>query len=900
MGAIFINSGNLTPAFSFNFTISNNFIGGSAPLCAGAPFTWTGGATGTPSPRMIRFTSTIGTPFSNISNNTISNMSLTTSSASTGMSLIAHINGNCNITNNTIGSQSTTNNILFTLASTSVAPFFLPIAYGTGASVSMINVKNNNLGGITVTTNSTGSVSFRVVYGQPAAASKVNVSNNTIGGTVASSIQQLTNNICPAIMILNPTIDDTVSNNTIRNITLNNAGVTGSLTGINVQASGGRHIITGNTIFNLTSNATNVAINNAASVVGITMTGSAIGGSNVSNNTVYNLTNTNSTVAGWVNGLYFSTAIAPQANTIISKNLVHSFNVASATGGMAGIFLPNSGNAMVYNNMVRLGIDDTGASIPTSLQINGIYKTSTGSMGIYHNTVYIGGSGVASGAVNTYAFRRATSGPVDTVGNNIFYNARSNTSGTGKHYSMFLNSGAALLSNYNDLLANGTGGVLGLLVATDYATLPLWQAAANQDWSSVSSDPILVNPTGSTATLDLHIQTGVPTPIEQAGYNVPQVSVDYDLQSRPALTPVDIGADAGNFLILDVSPPVIYYTPLINTCSTGDRMLTGVQITDATGIPLAGTLRPRIYYRKNAGAYFSQSGTFVSGTANNSFWNFNIVATDMGGLVPTDVVSYYIIAQDIVTPINIASTPGGAIATDVNTVTTHPTTVYTYTINSVSLNGTYTVGAAGNYPTITAAIAAYNSACLLGPVVFNLIDASYAASETFPITINANPFASSVNTLTIKTTLAGPTITGTSATALFVLNGADWVTIDGSISSTSNTVCPPSAASRNLTITNTSTSITSAVIWLQSTAAPLLNAATNNTIKNTNIAGNLNTQTLIGIGSGTTTISITSLGAGNNINSLSITISEVRNMVSIPGSQLICQKHRKHHQPKSY
>jgi hypothetical protein len=29
----------------------------------------------------------------------------------------------------------------------------------------------------------------------------------------------------------------------------------------------------------------------------------------------------------------------------------------------------------------------------------------------------------------------------------------------------------------------------------------------------------------------------------------------------------------------------------------------------------------------------------------------------------------------------------------------------------------------------------------------------------------------------------------------------------------------------------------------------------------------LNTQTLIGIGSGTTTISVTSLGAGNNFNS---------------------------------
>ena len=100
-------------------------------------------------------------------------------------------------------------------------------------------------------------------------------------------------------------------------------------------------------------------------------------------------------------------------------------------------------------------------------------------------------------------------------------------------------------------------------------------------------------------------------------------------------------------------------------------------------------------------------------------------------------------------------------------------------MNGTSLAGAYTVGTAGTYPTLTAAVAAYNAACLGGAVVFNLIDANYP-SETFPITINANLFASSVNTLTIKATQAATTMSGTSATALIVLNGADWVTIDGS------------------------------------------------------------------------------------------------------------------------
>ncbi|HMR90429.1 MAG TPA: hypothetical protein PKD51_19845, partial [Saprospiraceae bacterium] len=205
------------------------------------------------------------------------------------------------------------------------------------------------------------------------------------------------------------------------------------------------------------------------------------------------------------------------------------------------------------------------------------------------------------------------------------------------------------------------------------------------------------------------------------------------------------------------------------------------------------------------------------------------------------------------------------IASDVNTVSTNPITPNTYTVNATSLNGTYTVGALGNYTTLTAAVAAYNTACLNGPVLFNLIDANYAG-ETFPISINANAFASATNTLTIKTTQPNTTISGTSATALITLNGADWVTIDGSISNTPNTICPPSSASRNLTITNTSTSTTSAVIWLQ-TVTIGLNSATNNTIKNVNVIGSGNTQTLVGIGCGSSTIGIASLGSLNNNNS---------------------------------
>ena len=134
-----------------------------------------------------------------------------------------------------------------------------------------------------------------------------------------------------------------------------------------------------------------------------------------------------------------------------------------------------------------------------------------------------------------------------------------------------------------------------------------------------------------------------------------------------------------------------------------------------------------------------------------------------------------------------------------------------------------------------------------------LTDATYA-SETFPITINANSGSSATNTVTIKPANGvNPSISGSSISCVIVLNGADYVTIDGS------NFPFPFITTRNLTITNTNTGTSSAVVCIQSTGAGA--GATNNTIKNTNIAGSTVTATagtLVRHFLGSTTISITS------------------------------------------
>jgi trimeric autotransporter adhesin len=279
-----------------------------------------------------------------------------------------------------------------------------------------------------------------------------------------------------------------------------------------------------------------------------------------------------------------------------------------------------------------------------------------------------------------------------------------------------------------------------------------------------------------------------------------------------------------------------------------------VTITDATGVPTAGSLVPRIYYRKPAGSWFSQPGVLTSGGATNGTWDFTIVVADLGGLMIGDVVEYYVIAQDLVVPTNIGSNPGGVVATDVNTVITHPGAPNSTTAVS-SLSGTYSVGAGGDFTTLTAAVNAYNNSCLTGPVVFNLIDASYPG-ETFPIEIQANSFASAVNTLTIKPN-ATATVEGTITGCIISLRGADHVILDGSNSGSDD---------RSLTLINNAITANSCVVCVQSLGAAM--GAENNTIKNLQIqAGEIGSTTTLhtfGIWVGGTAISNTGTGADND------------------------------------
>jgi parallel beta-helix repeat protein len=97
--------------------------------------------------------------------------------------------------------------------------------------------------------------------------------------------------------------------------------------------------------------------------------------------------------------------------------------------------------------------------------------------------------------------------------------------------------------------------------------------------------------------------------------------------------------------------------------------------------------------------------------------------------------------------------------------------------------------------------------------------------------------------VTIKPAIGITTsISGDNTSAIIKLNGADFVTIDGS-----NAV---SGTSKDLTISNTNAGTTASVIWIASATAS--DGATNNTIKNCVVTGNASTTTLMDIFSGGT------------------------------------------------
>ena len=730
-----------------------------------------------------------------------------TTGAFMGISVPAGLANIGNVTGNTIGSLTSAGAISVTSNNASAMEVY-GIYYFPSA---VANVLNNNVGGIAATNSGAGSLVFYGIRAFTSSSVTNTMQNNTIGSTAAP-------------------ITNTSSSTSSRTIGL--------------YCQSGACVATGNTISNLSMNGGNVGTGASAAVIGLWIDdSSATIGNNVAQNIIYALSNSNASAAVWVTGLQYNGATT--GSHLVQRNFIYNLSTpsTSATATVNGINV-QGGLTTFQNNMIALGSDMTA----NSPQINGIAETIAGTDNFYFNSVYIGGSGVAAGSANSFAFQSSITTNTRNYRDNIFFNARSNGAAIGKHYAMRVGGSApnpaGLTSNNNVLYATGTGGFTGLFNAVDQATLTNWQTATGQDAASFSSDPQFLSPTA--ATPNLHINPSIVTVIEGNGFLIGSVVDDYDGQTRASLTPTDIGADAGNFLGADLTPPAITYTALGSTASTANRVLVAT-ITDVTGVPTAGALQPRIYYKKGAGTWFSSQGSLASGSGTNGTWNFTIVVADMGGVAMADVISYYVIAQDTAGTPNIGSNPAGVVASDVNTVTTPPAVPNSYTIVT-AFSGSYNVGTGETYTSLTNAggiFEAINAGALTGNVTINITTDLSGELGTNALNQWAEDGVGGY-TMLIKPSGAPRIITGSNTGALIKLNGADRVRIDGSTAAMVAEAVGGNPALRELTIQNTNTGTSAVVIAVQSGT----NGAQNNTLKNVNVLGQDPTTTLVGIALG--------------------------------------------------
>jgi len=156
----------------------------------------------------------------------------------------------------------------------------------------------------------------------------------------------------------------------------------------------------------------------------------------------------------------------------------------------------------------------------------------------------------------------------------------------------------------------------------------------------------------------------------------------------------------------------------------------------------------------------------------------------------------------------------------------------------------YPNGVNGVYLTITAAINDLNLRGVSGATRLLLVDASYTTGETYPLTVNVNNdtyLPTATNTVTIKpNTGITATISGVAAsTQIFkILNS--YVTIDGS-----NTI---GGTTRDLTITNTSTTAPQVVVIGSTGTTPIVGSG----LKNCTITNGVNTSSAVIVSDGTT------------------------------------------------
>jgi photosystem II stability/assembly factor-like uncharacterized protein len=528
----------VNPATGPGVTITNNFIGGSAPQCGGGPMTIaTVGATAVFYGMQVnvgQFTSA-----TTINGNTMTNWDLTSANTTGGLIVGCGVNLTTttnampvSIRNNIIGSSTTdTTNPAIRLTSTSTAaPSSMSGIFLSANGV--CEVVGNSIGGVKLMTTSTGTTGFIGIQQQTAGIA-TRIDSNLIGSaSVAGNIYQTTNAIVNGIVSIIG--GSSITNNTVANIlSMTPAGGTGQ-TFLGISGTAGLMNISNNTIRDVVTNSISTGTTGTAAACGINMTSTNLGHV-IDNNRIYNLTVSPATptVMAYCQGVYISSSTS---GGVFSRNWIYNLvnNSTSTSAFIRGLHNNFGINWTYVNNMISLG-----GGVTNDINIRGIVDFSdagtTGAGNYYYNSINITGA-VPGGTINTYCWFRSTSSTPQTFRNNIFVNTRTGATGVARGFAIANNTSAggwpATASDYN-VFYTGSDTVAQWLSVN--RTLADWQTASGGDANTIVCDPAFVSAT------DLHINQTSSCPSNN-GTPIAGITTDFDGQTRSATTP-DRGAD---------------------------------------------------------------------------------------------------------------------------------------------------------------------------------------------------------------------------------------------------------------------------------------------------------------------------------------------------------------------
>lgn len=535
-----------------------------------------------------------------------------------------------------------------TFASTSTS--YMIYCINSTPNILLINNRN------TTPINKTGTSGAFYCYnntGAPTGGTEIyaenNFSNITVTGT--SRIYGIYSNTTPG--------QDKISyNNTLSNW----SGNTGEIHCLNLSNADSNKIFNNN-IYNISGNG---------HIWGLEFSGN---NAEVYRNNIYNLTAGGFSLYGIQNNA--------SGITKCYDNQIYNLTGNNTSQSLYGLYIGSGTNQTVYNNFIS-DLKTPNANI--NYQLIGIFVSGGDSVGLYYNTVFLKASSTGAN-FGTVGISASTATVLD-LRNNIVINT---STANGSGYTIaYRRSNSTLVtyanaSNNNNFYVGAPGDTSHLIfydntnkiqTMTDYKVF-----VAPRDAASFTENSPFVN--SIVPPYDLHINELIATQTESGGVPVDGITDDFDGDLRNVVTP-DVGADEFTGTTLDITSPVIFYTPLLNTGLTTNRLLTA-NITDPSGVPLSGIGLPVLYWRINSGSWSAAVATHTSGDD----YEFSFGA----GVVVGDTVKYYICAQDDLG--NVGSFPsGGAGGFTINppAATIPPTNPSMYLIVDVPLAGNYTVG----------------------------------------------------------------------------------------------------------------------------------------------------------------------------------------------------------------